>query len=274
MFSSHCENDVDTCMSKKFVFHVDEVKIKMPRKPKVLETIKETPVVFFLKLPELEEQQPYESTTYSEILDHPSYSQILEGSEKTEQRFNNDILKPILDSMKYTKYSENDSCFWCCHTFMGTQFHLPISYDTYKNVYTCKGNYCSPECALAFLYAEFNISDSTRWNKHVLLNTLYGPLYETGISPAPPRTMLRMFGGPLDIKQFRSYFAVNDLIHESYPPIRLVFPVMAIQGPLRDIKKIVSLSTDVIEKASESLRLKRSKPVNLNVPTLDLCIKN
>jgi hypothetical protein len=251
-------------------------------KKKVPQKVNETPVVFFLRIVEKEEQAPYESTTYSEILEtpedndcfHPSYSQILETAEVNEPRFTNDILKPILDSLKREAYSEHDSCFWCCHTFSGPQFSLPISYDTYKNLYTCKGNYCSPECALAFLYADYTISDSTRWNKHVLLNTLYSPLYEGGISPAPPRTILRMFGGPLDIKQYRSYFAVNDLIHESYPPIRLVFPVMAIQGPLRDIKKIVSLSTDVIEKASESLRLKRSKPVNLNVPTLDLCIKN
>ena len=34
----------------------------------------------------------------------------------------------------------------------------------------------------------------------------------------------------------------------------------------------VSLSTDVIEKASEQLRLKRSKPVNVNIPTLDMCM--
>ena len=48
---------------------------------------------------------------------------------------------------------------------------------------------------------------------------------------------------------------------------------MNVQGPLRDIKKYVSLSNDVVEKASEQLRLKRSKPINVNVPTLDMCIK-
>jgi hypothetical protein len=135
-------------------------------------------------------------------------------------------------------------------------------------------NFCSPECSLAYLYGDNTISDGTRWNKHVLLNALYSYLYSEPISPAPPRSLLRMFGGPLDIKQYRSYLLTNDLVHENFAPIRLVFPVMAIQGPLRDIKKIVSLSNDVIEKASESLRLKRSKPVNLNVPTLDLCIKS
>jgi hypothetical protein len=84
-----------------------------------------------------------------------------------------------------------------------------------------------------------------------------------------------MFGGPLDIEQFRKYISsTNDIIQSELPPIRLLFPSMNIQGPLRDMKKYVSLSNDVVEKASESLRLKRSKPVHVNVPTLDMCIQS
>jgi hypothetical protein len=241
----------------------------MARK-KISEKVKEPPVIFFLKLSET-----LESKSDIQCLEHQTYSEILQTTEISETpRFTNDILKPILESIKKESYSEHTACFWCCHIFQGYQFSLPLYYDTYKNIYTCKGNFCSPECSLAYLYADYTVSDSTRWNKHVLLNNMYASLYTEGISPAPPRTLLRMFGGPLDIKQYRSYLSVNDIIHESFPPVRLVFPVMAIQGPLRDIKKIVSLSNDVVEKASESLRLKRSKPVNLNVPTLDLCIKS
>jgi hypothetical protein len=47
---------------------------------------------------------------------------------------------------------------------------------------------------------------------------------------------------------------------------------MNVQGPIRDIRKYVCLSSDVVEKASEQLRLKRSKPVNSNIQTLDMCI--
>jgi len=85
--------------------------------------------------------------------------------------------------------------------------------------------------------------------------------------------MLRMFGGPLDIEQYRDYTTgVNDIVLSELPPIRLQFPSMNVQGPLRDIKKYVSLSVDIVEKASEQLRLKRSKPVNSNIQTLDMCI--
>jgi hypothetical protein len=84
-----------------------------------------------------------------------------------------------------------------------------------------------------------------------------------------------MFGGPLDIEQYRNYITTtNDVILSALPPIRMIFPTMNIQGPLRDVKKYVSLSNDVVEKASESLRLKRSKPVHVNIPTLDMCIQS
>jgi hypothetical protein len=53
----------------------------------------------------------------------------------------------------------------------------------------------------------------------------------------------------------------------------MIFPSMNVQGPLRDIKKYVSLSSDAVDKASESLRLKRSKVPTPTVPTLDMCIK-
>jgi hypothetical protein len=142
-------------------------------------------------------------------------------------------------------------------------------------MFTCEGNFCSGECSLAFLYSEQSSSDGSRWNRHALLNQLYSSVYPDGLSPAPPRSLLRMFGGPLDIEQFRTYVSgTNHIILSALPPIRMIFPSMNIQGPLRDIKKYVSLSNDIVEKASESLRLKRSNPVHVNVPTLDMCIQS
>ena len=104
---------------------------------------------------------------------------------------------------------------------------------------------------------------------------MYARMYtHRDLSMAPPRSILRLFGGPLDIAQFRGYTtSVNNHIACDLPPIRLVFPTMNIQGPIRDIKKYVSLSYDTVERASQQLRLKRSKPVNSNIQTLDMCLK-
>lgn len=247
----------------------------MPRKGKQVKedppSVKDTPVVFFLRITDETESTIIpagEVTSYSDILNSVEVSRISE-------RFNTDLLKSILDKHITERYSPQTACFWCCHQFSWISSVLPISYDTYNEIYTCIGHFCSPECALSYTYNDPTLSDSTRWNRHSLLRHLYAKLYtERELSPSPPRTMLRLFGGPLDIEQFRDYITgQNDLVMSEFPPVRLQFPSMNVQGPLRDIKKYVSLSTDVIEKASEQLRLRRSKPVTSNIQTLDVCIR-
>lgn len=247
-------------------------------------TFDETPVVFFLKITEdiLNNIIPAgESTAYSEVetsggLENISYSSILNSVDvfNKQTKFNTDLLKSVIESVNADRYSIQTGCFWCCHTFSWHPAVLPTSYDAYKNVYTCEGNFCSPECALSYNYADIKTSDSMKWNRHAMLGHLYSKIYvNRNLSPAPPRTLLRLFGGPLDIEQFRDYaFGDNELVLSDLHPIRLQFPSMNVQGPLRDIKKYVSLSTDVIDKASEQLRLKRSKPTSSNIQTLDMCI--
>lgn len=248
----------------------------MPRKTKTTSTkenvVSETPVIFSLKITEETIDKEIipagESTCYSDILNSVEIS-------KTINVFNTDLLKSVLDKVVADRYGPQTCCFWCCHKFNWSPVYIPISYDAYKHLYTCEGHFCSPECALAHIYADNRISDSTRWNRHSLLRNLYAEVYQNRyLSPAPPRTLLRMFGGPLDIEQYREYtFNDNNIVLSEIHPIRLLFPSMNVQSPLRDIKKYVSLSTEAVEKASEQLRLKRSKPVNVNIPTLDMCIK-
>lgn len=253
-----------------------------PRKTKVSQKENvpaETPVVFFLKIKdETSDQSVFAANAIENTpVNVPLYSDLLESMENsTSQKFSTELLKSILSKTTGAIYNPQTACFWCCHTFGWPAVVLPISYDAYKNIYHCEGNFCSPECALAFNYSNIKISDSMRWNRHALLGNLYRDMYKDNkiLSPAPPREILRMFGGQLDIEQFRSYCAgPNEIVLSEMPPIRLHFPSMNVQGPLRDVKKYVSLSNDVVEKASEQLRLKRSKPVNVNVPTLDMCIK-
>jgi len=248
----------------------------MPRKAKQTTkevVVEETPVVFSLRITEDPVEEKVEAAGEIALT---NYSDILTSVEISKQTnsFNTELLKSVLDKIVGDRYSSQTCCFWCCHKFHWTPVYSPISYDAYKNTYTCEGHFCSPECALANIYGDNRISDSTKWNRHSLLRSLYSDLYkDRTLSPAPPKTLLRMFGGPLDIEQYREYtFNDNHIVLSELYPIRLLFPSMNVQAPLRDIKKYVSLSTDVVEKASEQLRLKRSKPVNVNVPTLDMCI--
>lgn len=250
----------------------------MPRKTKATVkedvVVSETPIVFSLKVLDDEDTTQIiipagETMKYSDIL--ISSSEMIRNTAA----FNTELLKSVLDKVIAERYTSQTSCFWCCHKFDWSPVFLPISYDAYKNMYTCEGHFCSPECALAYNYADKKSSDSTIWNRHSLLRSLYTDLYkDRQLSVAPPRTLLRMFGGPLDIEQYREYvFGDNHIVLSELHPIRLLFPSMNVQAPLRDIKKYVSLSTEAVEKASEQLRLKRTKPVNVNIPTLDMCLK-
>ena len=246
----------------------------MPRKAKAVTKevkVEETPVIFSLKLKEdtdvkISAADP--QTNYADILSSVEIS-------KVSNSFNTELLKSVLDKVVADRYGAHTACFWCCHKFAWSPVHLPISYDAYKNLYTCEGYFCSPECCLSYIYADNKISDASKWNRHSLLRHLYADMYtDRTLSPAPPRTLLRMFGGPLDIEQYREYaFGDNNIVLSDLHPIRLLFPSMNVQAPLRDIKKYVSLSTEAVEKASEQLRLRRTKPVNVNIPTLDMCIK-
>lgn len=229
----------------------------------------EAPVIFSLKLPvEQELPTPAEgSTNYSDILSSVETSKVAE-------RFNTDTMKEILSRTRATAYSGTSACFWCCHPFPWKASVLPLSYDAYDNMYTCEGHFCSPECGLAYLYGDVSLSDVVRWTRHALLSDLYRSIFSgKTITPAPHRHMLRMFGGPLDIEQFREYVSSSeDMVAIQLPPLRLHVPTMNVQGPIRDVKKFVSLSQDTVEKASKELRLRRTKPVHPTGSTLDKCI--
>lgn len=231
----------------------------------------EAPVIFSLRLP-VEENVPVPagsdmSTNYSEILRNVETSQVGE-------RFNTDMMKEILGRTRSPVYSATSACLWCCHPFPWKASILPISYDAYENMYACEGHFCCPECAMASLYSDPSLSDVSRWTRHSLLSDLYRKMYTAHeLTPAPPRTTLRLFGGPLDIEQFRQYTACSeDTVTVQLPPLRLFVPTMNVQGPVRDVKKFVALSQETVDKASKELRLKRSKPVHNNVPTLDKCL--
>jgi hypothetical protein len=244
----------------------------------------EAPIIFALRFP-VEDTGPQPANSGQESysnLHHPSssettYSDILHDIETSyvTQRFTADTMKEILGRTKSASYGATTSCFWCCHPFPWKSSVIPVSYDAYENMYTCEGHFCCPECAMAYLYSDPSLSDISRWNRHALLVDLYRSLYKTrDLVPAPPRGTLRMFGGPLDIEQFREYTASSEeMVALHMPPLRLHVPTMNVQGPVRDVKKFVALSNETVEKAKGEMRLKRSKPVHNNVATLDKCMQ-
>ena len=167
-------------------------------------------------------------------------------------------------------------CFWCTHCFEGTPSFLPVKEES--SVYHVYGNFCTPQCGLAYLLYE-HMDSHVRWERMALLHRMYrsvGRLY-----PAPPRESLVTYGGYYSIEKFREVIGVNKLRVDVQVP-----PMISILGTL-DTKPIdfydsslqntftQGFSLDRFKAWSEqggALRLKRSKPLKDRESTLDACI--
>lgn len=171
--------------------------------------------------------------------------------------------------------SQSDvACFWCCHSFTHRPVVLPIR-DTGEYL-EVSGNYCSPECAVGYLF-DMRQDSHTRWEQLALLYRVYGEACHGTIHPAPPRTSLRLFGGSLSIEEYRT------LIHSHKVRVDVHLPPMVSILSTMDTKPIdfydASLTKNVnetvkerLQKAEEVLRLRRTKPLKAWESTLDACI--
>jgi hypothetical protein len=166
------------------------------------------------------------------------------------------------------------ACYWCSHSFKNQPCIIPESER--NNIYKVYGNFCSSECAMAYLLKE-SLDPHIRWDRMALLYRIYDVNGKGRIYPAPPRESLRLFGGPLTIESYRATLQSNKVRVDLHVP-----PMVSIIGSI-DTKPIDFYDTsmknsmtllpfDKIQKAEEGLRLKRSKPLKDKESTLDSCM--
>lgn len=167
-------------------------------------------------------------------------------------------------------------CFWCNHPFKTPPCVLPIKKENGK--YQVYGNFCCPECAVAYNFNEHQNSDK-KWERYMLLHQLYRTsmnIPTLHIKPAPPRQALQIYGGPMNITQFRNACrCYKNQYKINYPPL------MSVQTQLEEIDlDLNQQSSDIfipvddtrIMEASENLKLKRKKPANKHKNTLESCM--
>jgi hypothetical protein len=109
----------------------------------------------------------------------------------------------------------NVVCWWCCHPFDDYPVCAPEKYDGLTDIFKVKGCFCSFNCSKAFMKNERNPSI-------YLCNSYTKKLlgYIPDITPAPSRYVLKMFGGPLSIEEYRSTFTgLNTVSFNVYPMI-------------------------------------------------------
>ena len=155
-------------------------------------------------------------------------------------------------------------CFWCCHQFTNSPCAIPERYI--NNVFKVDGCFCSFNCAAAYLFST-EITNYSMWEKYSCLNLLMKTVnhncYAKSIRPAPPREALKMFGGYMTIDEFRQNFTKTYKVIK--PPVIMICPQIDEFNSSNEIKtsdkKYIPVDQNKVALATQSLRLKRTKPL-------------
>uniref|UniRef100_A0A6C0JY12 MYM-type domain-containing protein n=1 Tax=viral metagenome TaxID=1070528 RepID=A0A6C0JY12_9ZZZZ len=164
------------------------------------------------------------------------------------------------------------ACFWCSHSFQGIPCIIPER--EVHGVYNVYGNFCCPECALAYVLGE-TIDPHVRWERIALLHRIYDRSGNGRMFPAPGREVLKHFGGPLSIESYRATISQGKVRVDTHMP-----PMVSILGSIdtkpidffdSSMKNTVTGNTqqDKTTKAEEGLRLRRTRPLKDRESTLD-----
>jgi hypothetical protein len=139
-----------------------------------------------------------------------------------------DIMRECMHRIQET-YPADTHCFWDRHPVDREQATpLLTGYDIATHTFTGMGYFCSPACAMAYLFDRGDLMDDERWRSRALMINVYGAAAKTY---APPWETLRMFGGALAIEQFRdmSRQHPDHQVVKSMPPVRWSMPYLDVQ---------------------------------------------
>jgi len=186
-----------------------------------------------------------------------------------------ELMVEFKDTRKEKKLPESTetACFWCCHAFEGMPCVIPER--EVHGIYNVYGNFCSPECGVAYLLSE-NLDPHVRWERMALLHRVYDNEAKGRIFPAAARECLRLFGGPLTIESFRSTVRAGRVrIDVHMPPMVSILgsidtkPIDFFDSSLKNTVAGGAFQAEKVQRAEEGLRLKRSKPLKDKDSTLD-----
>lgn len=194
---------------------------------------------------------------------------------KLPSHYSEKLMVLFQDSNRYQRLPEKTdiACFWCCHSFTNSPYAIPS--HILDEVWHMYGNFCSPECATSYLFKE-RIDNHVQWERYALLNSIYSDSTTNGIRPAAPREVLRMFGGSMDISEYRAVVREKKLrVDVLTPPMVSIIQTMDTK-PIdfydQNLKNVFSRS-DIQHKynapGAQGLRLRRSKPVKSREATVE-----
>ncbi len=185
------------------------------------------------------------------------------------------LLMDFEEKSKIGEWPSNTSvcCHWCCHKFNTVPVGLPVKYVHER--FQVVGCFCSMECSAAWNFGSKESSDEIH-ERYALINLLSSCVgYGKVVRPAPDRCALAMFGGHMNIDEFRRFSTSNKaMMCSSNPMMSLTQQVEEIsESELRSEYKFIPLDKDRVNKYQEKIRLRRTKPLINYKNTLD-CTMN
>lgn len=224
-----------------------------------------------------DEQHPY-------AYNRDEYRDILSLSSFDQQPSEENIVIPIVDKshkvvniLKEFEKNKNKewpsntsiSCYWCCHKFENAPYGIPITYQ--NSTFYVFGCFCSLECAAAHNFNTTNNLDDM-WERYNLINLLSRKIqHMSRVRPAPDRLALKIFGGYMEIDQFRRFAAGSKLVNINFPPMSSISQQIEEinEYELNSDYKYIPLDHDRINKIKEQMVIKRVKPLINNKNSLE-----
>jgi hypothetical protein len=156
-------------------------------------------------------------------------------------------------------------CWHCCHPCGRPPIPIPVAYDIKKNVFTVRGAFCSWGCLKAYSRDGYSSHRSSTMAMHVAIfrkRCQPGRKLEHTV-PAPPRGLLKVFGGTLTIEEFRKASLDGDT-YTILPPKMVPYIEIVEERRASSIARVpekqdltVSVDFQDVSGKNETLRLRR-----------------
>jgi hypothetical protein len=163
-------------------------------------------------------------------------------------------------------------CWWDGHPFSSKPILIPKSASR-DGSYVLYGNFCSPECAKAYLENESGLDPEIRWERCMLLHHMCHRIFSDKlerIKSALPKITLKEYGGTFTIDEFRQFNSLPSKQCEIvYPPITTEIPFLEVRTqevPQIPKKSFVSIQKERFEKAEENLRIRETEKPQKSTP--------
>ncbi len=208
-------------------------------------------------------EEPVEETKIVESVGTGGLSYIEDDkSNKVVKKNLKNIMYEFVNSNSANTWPEstNTCCWWCCHTFEGMPCALPELYR--KEKFYVSGVYCSFNCAASYNFSKNDGEDM--WMRYSLLNLMYRKMFHgkfVKIGLAPPREVLKMFGGYMCIDEFReTSLRMDKTFNVIKPPMVAIIPKIEENVIHRGIRSGTT-NEHILNKTQNNLKLKRTKPL-------------